>query len=103
MNLVEDGATWVGFRPEAFLPSGVAEAADAVSFPFRVTRVEYLGAERLVYGKLEGGRGAHIISRLPTNISTEIGAGETREFRVRARDLTRFDRASGRRIDGGAS
>jgi multiple sugar transport system ATP-binding protein len=104
MNLVEDGATWVGFRPESFLPSGVADAADTVSFPFRVTRVEYLGAERLVYGEIEGrSDGAHAISRIPNNISTEIGAGETREFRVMTRDLTRFDRVNGRRIDGGAS
>ncbi len=104
MNLVEDGATWVGFRPEAFLPREVKDAADAVSFPFRVTRVEYLGAERLVYGAIEGrSHGTHVISRIPTNISTEISAGETREFKVSKQHLTRFDRANGRRMDGGTS
>jgi multiple sugar transport system ATP-binding protein len=102
MNLVEDGGTWLGFRPEAFLPPGMEDAADTVSFPFRVTRVEYLGAERLVYGTVEGrNHGVHAISRIPTNIRAEIGAGDTHEFRVMRRDLTRFDRASGRRIDGG--
>jgi multiple sugar transport system ATP-binding protein len=104
MNLVEDGATWVGFRPEAFLPRRVEDAADAVSFPFRVTRVEYLGAERLVYGVIEGhSHGAHLISKIPTNIRAEISASETHEFSVMKQDLIRFDRANGRRIDGGTS
>jgi multiple sugar transport system ATP-binding protein len=104
MNLVEDGATWTGFRPEAFLPRAVKEAADVASFPFRVTRVEYLGAERLVYGVIEGRHhGTHVISKIPTNIRAEISAGETHEFSVMKEDLTRFDRANGRRINGGNS
>jgi multiple sugar transport system ATP-binding protein len=104
MNLVADDASWVGFRPEAFLPRGVEDAADMVSFPFRVTRVEYLGADRLVYGAIEErSHGAHVISKIPINIDAEIGPGETHEFRVMRRNLIRFDRASGRRIDGGTS
>ena len=102
MNLVEEGAVYLGFRPEEFLPRGVEAGDDNVTFPFRVTRVEYLGADRLVYGVLEGRTPeAHVISKIPTNIRTEVAAGELHEFVVRRRDILRFDRASGRRLNGG--
>jgi multiple sugar transport system ATP-binding protein len=101
MNLIEDGATWLGFRPEALLPRAVETAADIEIFPFRVTRIEYLGADRLIYGVIEGrSPETHVISKLPTNIRTDITAGEAYEFVVRRTDVDRFDRASGRRVDG---
>ena len=56
MNLIEDDAAFIGFRPEAFLPRGIETGDDNVAFPFRVNRVEYLGADRLVYGVIEGRR-----------------------------------------------
>jgi multiple sugar transport system ATP-binding protein len=103
MNLVDDGPSWLGFRPEAFLPHGVESPGDNVTFPFRVTRVEYLGADRLIYGVLESRTpDARVISKIPTNIRVEIAAGQKYDFVVRSRDIVRFDRASGRRIDGGA-
>ncbi len=98
MNLIEDGATWLGFRPEAFLPLGVEPSGDNVTFPFRVTRVEYLGADRLVYGVLESWPGQpHVISKIPTNIRTELSAGALYDFVVRRRDIERFNRATGKR------
>ena len=101
MNLIEDGATWLGFRPESFLPLGVEPSGDNVTFPFRITRIEYLGADRLVYGVLEEHHsGAHVISKIPSNVRTEIAAGQRYDFVVRRRDIERFDRASGMRIDG---
>jgi multiple sugar transport system ATP-binding protein len=100
MNLVEDGSTWLGFRPEAFLPHGVEAGDDNVTFPFRITRIEYLGADRLVYGVLEERHGGtHVISKIPTNVRTEIAAGERYEFVVRRRDIERFDRTSGKRLN----
>jgi multiple sugar transport system ATP-binding protein len=103
MNLVEDGATYLGFRPENFLPQDVKPVDDAAVFPFRITRVEYLGADRLVYGVLEGRTPeAHAISKIPTNIRTEIAAGETYNFVVQHRDIERFDRASGKRSKNGS-
>ena len=101
MNLIEDGKTYLGFRPEAFLPMEVEPAGDNITLPFRITRIEYLGADRLVYGVIEGrGPEAHVISKIPTNIRTYIAAGERYDFVVRRRDTERFDRDSGRRLDG---
>jgi len=101
MNLIEDGKTYLGFRPEAFLPMEVEPAGDNITFPFHITRIEYLGADRLVYGVIEGrGNEAHVISKIPTNIRTHIAAGERYDFVVRRRDTERFDRDSGRRLDG---
>jgi multiple sugar transport system ATP-binding protein len=103
MNLIEDGTTYLGFRPEAFLPRGIEGGDDNVIFPFRVTRVEYLGADRLVYGVLEGREPeTHLISKIPTNVRTEIAAGERHDFVVRRRDIERFDRATGHRKNGAA-
>ncbi len=99
MNLVEDGERYLGFRPEAFLPEEVEPPGDNVVFPFRITRIEYLGADRLVYGVIEGrSPAATVISKIPTNIRTEIDANRTYDFVVRREDLQFFDRASGRRV-----
>jgi multiple sugar transport system ATP-binding protein len=104
MNLVEDDGAYLGFRPEAFLPGEVGGASDCVAFPFLVTRVEYLGADRLVYGVLEGRTPeTHVISKLPNNIRAEVTAGRQYDFVVRRNEIDRFDRESGRRLDGGGS
>jgi multiple sugar transport system ATP-binding protein len=101
MNLVEDGQTYLGFRPEAFLPSGVESGSDNLTFPFHVSRIEYLGAERLVYGVIKGPDSeAKVISRIPTNIRIEIAANQTLDFSVRRTDIERFDRASSLRVSG---
>ncbi|MCP1843687.1 multiple sugar transport system ATP-binding protein [Bradyrhizobium sp. USDA 4524] len=104
MNLIEDGKTWIGFRPEAFLPKEVEPDDNIVDFPFRITRVEYLGADRLVYGVIDGRTPeAHVISKIPSNVRTHIDAGEVYDFVVRRLDIARFDKESGCRIDGGAT
>ncbi|TAK47609.1 MAG: ATP-binding cassette domain-containing protein [Xanthobacteraceae bacterium] len=101
MNLIEDDVGYLGFRPEAFLPHGVEGGDDNITFPFRVTRLEYLGADRLVYGVLaERTPESHVISKIPTNIRTEIAAGGQYDFVVRRQDIQRFDRKSGQRMNG---
>jgi multiple sugar transport system ATP-binding protein len=101
MNLIDDGATWLGFRPEAFLPNGVEPGGDNVAFSFRISRIEYLGADRLVYGVIEGRTPeAHVISKIPTNVRTHIAAGQLYDFVLRREDIVRFDRDSGRRVNG---
>jgi multiple sugar transport system ATP-binding protein len=103
MNLIEDGASWLGFRPENFLPVGIEATDEHLVLPFRISRIEYLGADRLVYGVLEDGhKGAAVISKIPSNIRVEIAAGERYDFALRRRDIERFDRHSGRRAGGAA-
>jgi multiple sugar transport system ATP-binding protein len=104
MNLIEDRKSWLGFRPEQFLPKEVEPGGDNIDFPFRITRIEYLGADRLVYGVIEGrAPEARVISKIPTNVRTHIDAGEVYPFVVRRQDIVRFDRDSGRLVDGGAA
>src|SRR5512142_2093598 len=80
MNLIESGDVIVGFRPEHFFPvahlagrAAIPEAIRAddcegpfVSLRFRVSHEEYLGAERIVYGTLEGGslEARKVVSRM---------------------------------------
>src|SRR5690242_96712 len=104
MNLIEEGTHYLGFRPEAFLPRDVEAAGDDVTFAFRVTRIEYLGADRLVYGIIEGRTPeAHVISKIPTNIRTHIAEDQLYDFVVRRQDIEHFDRESGRRVNGAAA
>jgi multiple sugar transport system ATP-binding protein len=104
MNLIENGKTWVGFRPEAFLPKEVEPNGDNVDFAFRITRIEYLGADRLVYGLIDGRTPeTRLISKIPTNIRTHIDAGHVYDFTVRRQDIARFEREGGKRVNGGAA
>jgi multiple sugar transport system ATP-binding protein len=99
MNFVDGPDVLVGFRPEHFLPRDVQrDATDLMILPLDVHRVEYLGADRLVYGTVgERFRGAKVIARLPSTVATPVAVGDTHHFGVRARDLKFFDRPSGRR------
>jgi multiple sugar transport system ATP-binding protein len=103
MNLIEQDHTIIGFRPEHFLPREVYGAiGGATVFPFRVTRVEHLGSDRLVYGVLESPLpSAKVISRLPSTVAAPIEKGRRYEFVVRAHDLKHFDPKSGLKISGG--
>src|SRR5262249_48105185 len=102
MTLLGDGENYLGFRPEAFLPQGIEPPGDNVGFPFRVTRIEYLGADRLIYGLIEGRPSdVPVISKIPTNIRTEIASDQIYQFVVRREDIQRFARSSGQRIPAG--
>jgi multiple sugar transport system ATP-binding protein len=104
MNLIDDGKTWIGFRPEAFLPKEVEPNGDNVDFAFRITRIEYLGAERLVYGLVDGrSPETRLISKISTNIRTHIDAGGVYDFIVRRQDITRFEHEGGKRVNGGVA
>jgi multiple sugar transport system ATP-binding protein len=99
MNLLEREDHLVGFRPEHFLPREAQGAADGVvALPLRVARVEYLGADRLVYGSLEGPfPDTRVIARLPSTVSAPIEPKKRYEFGVARKDLRFFDRATGLR------
>ncbi len=98
MNMVDAGDVLMGFRPEHFLPREVHEGGSPVKLPFRITRVEYLGADRLLYGVLEGRFAeAKAIAKLPSTVSTTVEAGRTYDFTAREKDFKFFDKATGLR------
>src|SRR5262249_31221008 len=75
MNLVHRDEYILGFRPEHFLPKGVKNGGPAAGFSFKVTRVENLGADRLLYGTLGGGfADQKVIARLPSTVGVPIEA-----------------------------
>ncbi|XRQ16758.1 ABC transporter ATP-binding protein [Actinomadura welshii] len=108
MNLVRRGDRLVGFRPEHLLPAEIVAAAERVTMPLRVERMEYLSGDRHVYGTVTGiGDETRVIARLPATVATPLAAGETHEFAVPSGRLRFFDAAEGVRTAavpvGGAS
>ena len=99
VNLIERQDALIGFRPEHFLPKEVHESTDRlVILPFQITRVEYLGADRLLYGVLGGPfQDAKVIARLPSTVAVPIEPGKSYEFGVQEKDLKFFDTATGLR------
>jgi multiple sugar transport system ATP-binding protein len=97
MNLLEDGGTLVGFRPESLVPAAGAPA-DALPLRLRVTLAEYLGAERIVHAVVDGGRfdGRRVVSRLGV-AGPELAAGAVHPFAVAPAAVHRFDARTGRR------
>ena len=105
MNLLEQEDVLLGFRPETFLPADAVEGSEGVvTYPFEVTYLEYLGAERLVYGNVgEKSHARHVVSRLPGSLTLPLESGKTYPFAVARRDLREFDRKSGLARTGGTA
>ncbi len=101
MNLVKRGSVIVGFRPESFLPKEAYEGhADLEPLEFHVTRTEYLGSDRLLYGNLgERFKKRHVVAKLTTSIDMPISSGQRYEFAVPRDTIRFFDRGTGLRID----
>jgi multiple sugar transport system ATP-binding protein len=98
MNLLEMDGMIVGFRPEHFRVAEDVKDSAKVTFKFRVENVEYLGAEFILAGFLEGGKmdGKKVIARLLLGHSFEIGT--TYDFAVAERQLKFFDRTTEKKI-----
>jgi len=99
MNLLEYSDLIVGFRPEGFLPADLVPGGRQVTFRYRVKYVEYLGAERVLYGNIEGSHfeSKEIISRLSWTMPTGYDAGSVHDFAVAESDLHFFDRKTEKR------
>ncbi|HEY8712554.1 MAG TPA: ABC transporter ATP-binding protein [Thermoanaerobaculia bacterium] len=105
MNILPSDGVLVGFRPEHFLPPNVLFLAQRVavsaaegmephrSYQFRVTHSEYLGAERILYGIIEGGpfNERKVVSRIPATHGSGIHEGNVYSFAIADRDLKFFD------------
>src|SRR4051812_20899989 len=98
MNLFEDGALMIGFRPEHLQPCAATDPA-GLTLHLRVQHLEYLGSEWILYARIEGVRFAdrQVVARLPSNTSA-YKAGESYAFSVRGEHFHFFDKASQKRL-----
>ena len=89
----------LGFRPEHLQPAAPGEGA-VRRVDYHVTRIEYLGADRLLYGQIDDFRGQPrlTLARLPSNVTKPLQVGASYPFAVT--ESHRFDRRSGERLDG---
>ncbi|MGH2704957.1 MAG: ABC transporter ATP-binding protein [Actinomycetota bacterium] len=100
MNLVTRDDVIVGFRPEALLPLEVVSTGGHVRVAFRLSRVEYLGSERLLVGTLEGlGAETRAIALLPWTVPIVPPAGASHPFALARSDLRFFERETGTRTE----
>lgn len=101
MNILGEDEILTGFRPETFLPADFMKREEGiVTYPFEVTWLEYLGAERLLYGNVgETSHARHVVARLPGHMDLPIEAGRTYTFAVAQADIRFFDRKSGLRTE----
>ncbi|MBI5585513.1 MAG: ABC transporter ATP-binding protein [Deltaproteobacteria bacterium] len=104
MNLLGEGEILTGFRPETFLPAEFfQEGVETATYDFEVTWLEYLGAERLVYGNVgEKSHARHVVARLPGNVALPIDAGQVYPFAVPRAELRFFESRTGLRTDRSA-
>ncbi|MBI3287162.1 MAG: ABC transporter ATP-binding protein [Chloroflexi bacterium] len=101
MNLMEREDCLLGFRPEHFLPQEAAEGRhNLTTFSLKVTRIEYLGADRLVYGVVDSVAGeTRTVAKLPSTVTLSIESGESYPFFVQKQHLRFFDKATGTRTE----
>jgi multiple sugar transport system ATP-binding protein len=100
MNLAESDGVVLGFRPESLVPRPNLGANAALTVPLRITRIEYLGADCLIYGVLQPPfpEGPAIV-RAPAGEPSPASPGECCEFAVAEADVKRFDCTTGLRCD----
>ena len=102
MNILQRDDFDYGFRPESFMPKTVMnEDVPMYEFQYHVKRVEYLGADRVIYGHLEGYSEIILtLAKLPDNVRVKIEPHQHYTFTVPKADVKYFDRQSGERIEG---
>ncbi|HEX9796238.1 MAG TPA: ABC transporter ATP-binding protein [Anaerolineales bacterium] len=100
MNFIKRDQLLVGFRPEQFVPMATVQSEnDLTVLPFRVGRVEYLGADKLIYGEvLDQGHETAIISRMSSEQTFWLEPGEVYDFAVQKQQLRFFDSETGERV-----
>jgi multiple sugar transport system ATP-binding protein len=99
MNLLETTTYVFGFRPEQFLPEGIAESEGTrVPFTFHVNRIEYLGSERYLYGYIREYDETRVIAMLPATVTLPIAIDQDHKFSVAKDQLRFFDLDDGQKI-----
>jgi multiple sugar transport system ATP-binding protein len=99
MNLVARDDYIVGFRPEHFLPQTLHDASvQLMPFQFHLSRIEHLGADRLLYGVLNASYAEQrVISNLPATATVTLQPGKEHTFGVSPQHLKFFSRSTGAR------
>ena len=99
MQFFENDGVLVGFRAENLLPKAAYSTNERlVTFWYRVTRVEDLGADRLLYGSLRDlAPDTKMIVNLASTIHLAVTPGESYEFACKTNDLKFFDPQTGLR------
>ena len=65
-----------------------------------MTRVESLGADRLLYGSLGGHfQDQKAVAKIPSTVSLPLRTGESHVFAVAREDLRFFDKTTGLRTE----
>lgn len=100
MNILTQRSHLLGFRPESFLPKDVMQSNENLTeFDFRVSRIENLGADRLIYGEVHDVNGTVKVSaRLSSSLTFPIDVGENYAFVIQEDNLRYFDVDSGKRM-----
>jgi multiple sugar transport system ATP-binding protein len=100
MNLVTTGERVLGFRPENFLPEVHFPAdADLMRTPFRITRVEYLGGDRLLYGVVTSALPeTPVIARIPSSVTFRATVDSLVPFACLRSDLRHFAADTGKAL-----
>jgi multiple sugar transport system ATP-binding protein len=100
MNLLEADGVIVGFRPERFLPADLQTSGKRVSVRFHVQHSEFLGAERILYGILEGTRfrDKPVCARVSSSVLENYAPDTAYDFAVPEHELKFFDAKTGKRI-----
>jgi multiple sugar transport system ATP-binding protein len=101
MNLVTTGERILGFRPENFLPEGhFRPGDDLMRTSFRVTRVEYLGGDRLLYGVVTGALPeTPVIARIPSSVTFSATLDSEVPFACLRSDLRHFSTQTGEALN----
>jgi multiple sugar transport system ATP-binding protein len=97
MNLLDHAEFLIGFRPEHFLPTAVAENPGP-PLVFHVNRIENLGSERYLYGTVAGYPEDKVIAMLPSTVTIPLEADRNHDFVVTAGKMRFFDKDSGMAI-----
>jgi multiple sugar transport system ATP-binding protein len=101
MNILEMDDFLVGFRPEQFILRISEDVNNGQkSFSFSVTRVEYLGADQLIYGNIEGySRDYSVVAKSSSESTSNVEANNTYDFVVKKDQLRYFEKEKGLRIE----
>ena len=99
MNILPGKQVDIGFRPENFLPKTLADNSEsAKTLRYNVKRIEYLGADRLVYGHIEGYDDILTLAKIPSNVRVPIEINQDYEFAAPNHAIKYFDKTSGERV-----